>query len=408
MKRTKLGPLAAIAALLILSLQTVSAQDAEPPAFAEGIDGLTISTFATDLAFPMGMAALPDGSILVATSEPIQGYFNSTGVLRRLTEDDPAGTVLAGDLRGTLVAVAQAGDLVFTTSAEYGNEGIRILRKGETWSDPLETVGEINLHFVDFDHQSYGLAAREENGTVELYFNVGASGNYSSGETVDTDGLVEATLEDASIYRIAIDPDLNFGEPELIATGLRNASAMTFSPDGDLVIADNGIDTPDDRIVALSADEVEVIPRDELGGDPEDFGFPDSYVDYHTGETAGDRGLAPAVAFLPIEGLENEGSAGIAMAPEGFPDGLNAGVFVGFHGQYDEPGDENEENPVVYADLATGKTAELIANDNPGVGHLDSLLTIGDTLYIADLCTAPNSLGDNVNCGVIYAVTTKG
>jgi glucose/arabinose dehydrogenase len=407
MNHRKLGPLAAVALLVILSLQAVSAQDTEPPAFADGIEGLTISTFATGLAFPMGMTLLPDGSILVATSEPIQGYFNSTGVLRRITEDDRTGTALAGDLRGTLVAVAQAGDLVFTTSAEYGNEGILVLRKGETWADPLEAVGEINLHFVDFDHQSYGLAAREENGAVELYFNVGASGNYSSGETVETDGLVEATLEDASIYRIAIDADLNAGEPELIATGLRNASAMTFSPQGDLVIADNGIDTPDDRIVALSADEVEVIPRDKLGGDPEDFGFPDSYVDYHTGETIGERGLAPAVAFLPIDGLENEGSAGIAMVPEGFPDGLNNGVFVGFHGQYDEPGDENEENPVVYADLATGKTIELIANDNPGVGHLDSLLATKDTLYVADLCVWPYSLGNNEDCGVIYAVTVS-
>jgi glucose/arabinose dehydrogenase len=378
-----------------------------------------VTVFAADLDFPMGMVRLPDGSLLVGTSVPVGGgLFASTGELRRLVDADgdgiadDAGTILAADLAGTVVAVARGGDLVFVTSAEGGRERIAILRREGAWADPLTLVGSINFRFSHFDHQSYGLAVRPvagEERRYELFFNVGASGNDTAGRTVNVTGLVSATIEDASLYRVMVEDtggEPVVSAPELIATGLRNASAFTFEPGtGDLLIAENGIDTPDDRIVSLGADELDRIPAAAIGDEPEDFGFPESYVDYHTGEVVGDRGSPPAIAFRPIAGSENEGAASITVAPAAFPDGLNAGVFVGFHGQWDDSGHANEENPLLYADTETGETFAFVANDDPLVGHLDSLLATEASLFAADLCGGPaGSLAGADPCGVIYEI----
>lgn len=397
------------------------AQEASPLLLGPRIDAgdFRVTVFARDLFFPMGMVRLPDDSLLVATSVPAGGgYFDSAGELRRFVDEDrdgvadDGGTVVAEGLPGTIVALAQGGDLVFATSAEAGRERISVLRRGESWADPLTPVGSINFRFVGFDHQSYGLAVRPiagEDGRYELLFNVGASGNDTAGRTVNVTGLVTATLEDASLYRVVVEdtgerPILS--EPALIATGLRNAAAFVFAPNtGDILIAENGIDTPSDRIVALSADEVDRIPADAIGEGPVDFGFPERYVDYQTGEIVGDRGVDPAVAFLPLDGSENEGAASIAVAPATFPDGLNSGVFVGFHGQWDDFGLANEENPLLYADTATGEVIAFVANDDPVAGHLDSLLATEDSLFAADLCGGPDGalIGD-VPCGVIYEI----
>lgn len=379
-----------------------------------------VTVFASGLDFPMGLVAMPDGSLLVGTSVPVYGgYFGSTGEILRLTDADgdgvadDEGTVLARDLPGTIVAVARGGALLFVTSAEGGRERISMLRRDGSWSDELTLAGSIDFHFNQFDHQTYSLAVRHSDDAVrhyELFFNVGASGNDSSGRIVETTGLVESALEDASIYRVTVEDTGSepiVSTPELVATGLRNAAAIAFAPDtGDLLIADNGIDTPSDRIVALSADEIDRIPAAAIGDAVEDFGFPNTYVNYHSGETVGGEGIAPDVAFVPITGSENEGAASLAIAPPDFPPGLNQGVFVGFHGQWDDFGIANEENPVLYADPATGEALALIANDDPYLGHPDSLMATETTLYVADLCGGPDgSLAGTVPCGVIYAIS---
>jgi glucose/arabinose dehydrogenase len=378
-----------------------------------------VTVFAEDLDFPMGMARLPDDSLLVGISRPIGGgYFRSTGELRRFVDSDrdgvadDEGQVVASDLPGTIVAVGQARALVFVTSAAAGEESISVLRAGESWAEPLTTIEKIDFNFnQEFLHQTYGLAVRphgDDPGQVELFFNVGASGNDTSGKIVTLTGLVSATLNDAAIYRVIVDdtgPKLTVSPPELIATGLRNAAAFGFAPEsGDLIITDNGIDTPADPIVALSADEINRIPADQIGGAPEHFGFPDSYIAYATGETIGDWELPPLIAFRPIDGSENEGAASLAFAPAHFPARLNTGVFVGFHGQYDDSGITNEENPLVYADLETGETFDFISNNDEDVGHLDSLLATDDTLYAADLCGSDGFLSNPTRCGVIYAI----
>jgi glucose/arabinose dehydrogenase len=416
------GLLIALLMMIAGGWTTAGAQESSPVMLGADprIDAsaFRVTVFADNLDFPMGMAPLPDGSLLVGTSVPTDGgMFSSTGALRRLVDADgngvadDAGTVLAGDLPGTIVAVVRGGALVFATSAAAGRERISILRRGDSWSEPLVLVGSIDFHFVQFDHQSYGLAVRlspAKDRRYELFFNVGASGNDTAGRTVDVSGLVEATLQDAALYRVEVkDTGATpvVSTPELIATGLRNAAAFVFDPDtGDLLIAENGIDTPDDRIVALSADELDRIPADAIGGEAEDFGFPRTYVDYHTGEVVGEGGLPPEIAFRPIVGSENEGAASLANAPAAFPDGWNDGVFVGFHGQWDDSGLANEENPLVYADLASGETVDFFANDDPIVGHIDSLLATRDALFAADLCGAGGSLVGIDPCGRIVEI----
>ncbi|HET8523200.1 MAG TPA: hypothetical protein VFL82_08200, partial [Thermomicrobiales bacterium] len=325
---------------------------------------------------------------------------------------DDEGTVLANGLPGTVTALERAGNLIAVTSSEVGQERISFLRRGTDWASPLELVGSINFDFQHFEHQSYGLLARKHAGSddeYDLFFNVGAHGNDAAGATVPVSGLITATLDDATVYMVTI-KDGGPGQapvvsaPELIATGLRNAMAMAFEPGtGDLLLVDNGIDGLEHPREPLSVDELDRIPAAQIGGEPEDFGFPNAYIEYRTGAQIGSGGIAPEMTFQPIDGSESEGPAGMAIAPRDFPKGLNQGVFIGFHGQFDWTGQENEENPLVYADPSSGAYRHVIENREPGVGHLDSLLSTNDTLYVADLC-ADSSLALATPCGVIYEI----
>src|SRR4051794_39958988 len=163
---------AALAMCAFLTFQTLAASAARTPLLLGDsplIDtsALQVSVFAKDLDFPMGVALLPDESLLVGFSKPSNGgYFESSGELRRLVDAnndgvaDDAGTVLASDLPGTIVAVASAGPFVYVTSAQSGNEQIMVFRQGKTWGDSLKEVVTIYLHFIDANHKSYGLAVR--------------------------------------------------------------------------------------------------------------------------------------------------------------------------------------------------------------------------------------------------------
>ena len=82
---------------------------------------------------------------------------------------------------------------------------------------------------------------------------------------------------------------------------------------------------------------------------------------------------------------------------------MNTGIFIGFHGRFSSGGTNNEENPVVYVNPATGAYFHFILGQQPGIGHLDGLFTTTDSLFIADLCTNGNA-GAGAGAGVIYQV----
>src|ERR1041385_2745207 len=84
-----------------------------------------ITTFASGLDYPKGMQALPDGSLLVASSVPNPGkqsFYSSTGVLLRFADADGDGIadgppdVLFSGLPGSLSGLKVAGDLVLVAS----------------------------------------------------------------------------------------------------------------------------------------------------------------------------------------------------------------------------------------------------------------------------------------------------
>ncbi len=383
----------------------------------EGVP-LDATVFAESVNFPVGMVVLPDDSLLVGSSNPTEGsYFSSTGELLRFVDADgdgiadSAGDVVVTGLAGMVTAVAVERDLVFVTSVVSGAERIQILRSNPDWNGPYELLGEIEFDFRGFGHQSYGLATRPSpdiSDGIELFFNVGASGNDTGGKSVPVSGLLETSLPDASLYRtIVTEPDgeIVLTEPEQIATGLRNAMAFGFHPQtGDLWITENGIDGFEDVWVSFSADELNVIPAEQIGGEVEDFGFPSTYTLYATGEAIGNRGTEPVVAFLPVGTAENEGVSSMAFTPPPIAEVLGDGVLVGFHGQYDMWGEQNEENALLFVNLGTFDVSTIVPPGSPGVGHLDSMASSNDAIYVADMC-AGDSLAHATPCGVIYRLT---
>jgi glucose/arabinose dehydrogenase len=378
-----------------------------------------LTTFADGLDFPVGMAVLEDGSLLVGVNTPPPGgnYFAASGALLRLVDADndgvadDAGDLLYTNLPGFTTAVRLAGELVFVAS---GSCVISVLRQGATPASPLALEGSLSLTFpVGWSHTVSNLTVRDapgQSGRFELYFNVGAKeNNLASGELIPISGLVTANASPDSLYRLIIDdtgPSLQASGLELIASGLRNAFGAAFEPStGDLYLQDNGIDGLIDGNEPLSADELNRIPAASIGGAVEHFGFPDRYVEYRTGTLVGTGGIDPVIAFQPEpmpDGSESEGAADIVFAPARFPVGLREGVFVGFHGRFSLVGLANEENPLVYVDLAASEHFHFIGNDEPDIGHPDTLAVSEDSLFVADMSSASGF--STPDSGAIYRI----
>lgn len=380
---------------------------------------LQATVFASDLAFPAGMAVLRDGSLLVGTSVSTgNGYYDSVGEIVRLVDgdgdgaaDQPYETVATG-LPGSITALALAGDLLFVTSTAPGNETISALRLTDDFSGAYLPAGTIDFRFISALHSTYGLVARpnpDDPAAWDLVFNIGANGNdQGSTRPVKLTGLIEASLPDSAVYLTTVQDEgetVTLSEPLAVATGIRNTSAMAFDPaTGDLWIGENGIDGLVDPFVSFSADELDVVPAEAVASETLDFGFPDTYIDYATGQVVGATGVAPFVVFLPLDGSESEGISSLAFAPLAFPDALQNGVFAGFHGQFDLVGIENEENPLLWVSAETGEKVTVVGNDVATVGHIDTLAASADALYVADLC-ADGYLWQTEPCGVVYRVT---
>ena len=383
-----------------------------------------VTTFASGLDFPASMQQLDDGSILVGSSVPNPGgdFFNSTGQLLRLVDSTGDGIadsqqVLASGLPGGITSVRQSGNLVFVSSGGSASPVISVLRKGATAAAPYTPLGSINFNFPSgWEHTSYALAVRPTPGTAgstDLLFNVGSqtnAANTPAGVTVTTSGLLNATLHGDSIYMASVHDTGGtpvFSNLTQVASGLRNAAGIAFHPaTGDLYFQDNGIDTPDGE--ELSADEINRITAGNIGKSVPNFGFADDYIAYRTGSRVGNTGaVQPLVAFQPIPdpntGRESAGANEIAFAPSRFPAGLNTGLFIGFHGEFDQTGTANGENPLVYYDPQTGKYFHFIENAQAGLGHPDGLLATDDSLFVADLSSASLFTGP-FDQGAIYQI----
>src|SRR5262245_41358514 len=110
-----------------------------------------ITVFATNLYFPLGMAHLADGSMLVGVSQG-SSFWSSTGQILRLTDTDGngvadgPGTVLYTGLPGGQTSLRMCGKLVFVTGQGVGRP-ISILRTGATPGAALTYVGKITVNY---------------------------------------------------------------------------------------------------------------------------------------------------------------------------------------------------------------------------------------------------------------------
>ena len=424
-----------------------------------------VTTFASGLNYPHGMQSLPDGSMLVAVNNPNNGganFFDTTGELLRFTDadgdgvaDNPAGNVLYNGLPGEVTAVKQAGRFILATSSVAGSERISFLRMGSTPAAPLTLAGSLDIHFPDpsWEHTTFALAVRPtpgQPGNYDVFFNIGSQFNGvvigsdgkvvldSKGvptyqptlDTVRTSGLMSSTLAGDAIHMVTLHNVR--GTPRLtnlrqVASGLRNAASMAIDPTtGDLWLADNGIDGNDYSNEAWSTDELDRVPAAQIGKSVAYFGYPTlvdgkivvSYV--KTVDSPGDPvtvvnpgvGIQPVVAYQPLPdpalpggGSESEGPSGFALSPSAFPAGLNHGVFVGFHGLFNQGGIANDENPLVFADPTTGHYFDFISNDLANIGHLDEITSTRDSLFIADISSTGQLFGPaGLGAGTIYQI----
>lgn len=357
------------------------------------------TTFASGLNNPFSMQTLADGSLLVGTSTG--SSFGSAGQLLRLVDADEdgvaddGGTVLFTNLAPRVTSVRLAGELVFVNSA---GSAITVLRQGATPATPYTLVGSINFTYPSgFEHVTHTLAVRptpDQPGKYDVFFNLGAATNADETTAlIPISGLLTGNLAGDAIHMFTVDdtgPSPVFSNLTQIATGVRNPGGLAFHPvTGDLYFSENGIDGLIDRNEPLSADELNIIAAADIGGAIEDFGFPDNYIEYRTGNEIGSGGIDPLYAFQPLPDplggadLESEGPVEIAFAPTSFPAGLNNGVFVTFHGK-GSVGTANEENPLVFASLAESHYFHIISNQEPAVGPMDTILATADSIFVAD------------------------
>jgi len=361
-----------------------------------------VTTFASGLDNPYGMRQLSDGSLLVATSTGPDFFSSSSvGKLLRFVDANQDGVAdgpgqLMATLPGSMTALEKVGNLLFAISNTGDTPTITLLREASNPANPLSTVGTINFTFpANTWHTVHALASRPTPGVPgsnDLFFNVGSATNYPAtppGQTASTTGMFTSTLNRDSLYKVTFQDTgsaVNFSNVTQLAAGLRNAAGIAVHPaTGDLYFQDNGIDGLVDGNEPLSADELNRIAAANIGQSIPDFGFSDSYIQYRTGTVVGGD-VQPLVAFQPIPnpntGAESEGAALITMAPERFPAGLNNGIFVGFHGKFFGP---NEENPVVYYDLTTGEYFHFVSNSVPNIEHPNGVLSSIDSLFVADM-----------------------
>ena len=389
-----------------------------------GVDAshFRVTTFAAGLDFPLGMATLSDGSLLVAISEG-SNFFLTKGKLVRFVDAnqdgvaDGPGVVLYDNLPGSLTDLRVVGNLVFVTGQA---KPIVVLRAGATPADPLTLVGRIGIDYPpSWEHPNSALAIRAKPGRTneyDLLFQLGSDANFAvttRTATLTNDNIPGATgvLPGDSILGLTLTDlgtNVTAANVTQLASGVRNPAGLAFHPTtGDLYFEDNGIDGLVDGNEPLSADELNRIPRANLGVSVANFGFPGSYTTYRTGATVGTAGIPPLMVFQPLPdpftGHESEGPNDIVFAPPGFPEGLNTGVFLGFHGRFGEGGANNEENPVVYANPSTGNYFHFIAGQQPGIGHFDGLLATRDSLFLADLASTGN-IFNGAGTGVIYQI----
>ena len=286
----------------------------------------------------------------------------------------------------------------------------------------MQPVGSLNVLYPAGWYHPHSELVVQPSGdeTFAVYLQIGSDKNF--GDTVQTVRIQNGTggtiaMAGDSIQRLSLsvaNDALNVLNVTQIATGLRNAAGMAFEPTtGDLYIAENGIDGLVNANEPTSADELNVVAASQLGSEIVDFGFPQRYVEYRTGDIIGadQPGVDPLIAFQPLgdplNGEEGEGPNQMAFLPDSFPTPLHGGIVVTMHGRFASGGLANEENPLVFVDANLSSYLHLISNQEPNVGHLDGVLSTADSLYIADVSISGGLGSGQARTGAIYQIKSR-
>jgi hypothetical protein len=81
----------------------------------------------------------------------------------------------------------------------------------------------------------------------------------------------------------------------------------------------------------------------------------------------------------------SEGIAGLAfVGPGHLGTGIAGGVLATFHGVFDAGGSDNYDNSLALYDLATGRLTPILDAGASGVGHIDSVLIDGNSIFLSD------------------------
>lgn len=402
---------AALSAQLALASPILSTNPAIPA-------NMHITTFATGVNYPYGLCMLPDGSLLAATSRPSAGgsspFASDTQILRYLDvdgngiADGPPTVAYDNGPFGPTTGLAGVGNIIAFASGTGTGSQIQIMRAEANGTlTPLNSI--TFQQDGDWWHNSHTVAMRAVNGqpnTYELLFSVGSQNNDTpSTLDVPVTNLINTTLKAESVYQLRFDVNGNTvtaGALTQIANGLRNPFGIGYAPNGDIYIAENGMDIfPGQN--QLSSDELNRVTAAQVGTTVVNFGFPNHYIQAYTGIEVSSGGTLPILAFLPQGGIRSEGVAGLSLAPTGFPSTLNTGVFVAFHGVGNTGGLNNNENPLIYVDLSTNQYFHFLEGQQQGLAHIDSLYASSNALFIADFDTVGTL--DTLGSGAIYRIS---
>jgi PEP-CTERM motif len=358
-----------------------------------------VTTFASGLNYPVSMARLSDGSILVATTTPAPNggnFFGGSGQLVRLVDAnndgvaDGPGTVVA-NLSGAATTVRVIGDKVFAASFEGSTITVSVLNVGASPGDPYTNAGTLKFQYdpIALQGNSSSLAVRLSPtvpGAYELFMSLPAGNHYGVPTgMIGVSGLSSGTLAPGTIQKFTITPNgagVLASSATQIASGVRVGSGLAFASNGMLLLTDNGFE---DLVTGMnvSADALHLVSPDGNSN----LGYPNTYSDYQTGARVNPNGLAPLAAFSVKPFGEARGAVEVAQAPSWMQDGLDKGYFVGFHGEYIATGTANAINPLYWVDAATGEFFPFLLGGQAGMGHLDGLLSTSSGLFVADMFT---------------------
>ncbi len=404
------------------------------PPFSLNLSGLgnftvTGTTVAGGLNYPYGLALAADGSLLFGSSTPktsggIEGGASVGSVWMLPAQGGSFGAPrqVIGGLVGPVTAVrSTSSGLTLVESGAASDRRITF------YDQSYQQIGALNFSYPtqDWDHSTgMSFAVQQPGGSVLLYFIVGSQADQAKTTLqVSATGLFSATLNADSVYLVTLQFDGKSvqasGPPRQVATGLRNPYGLSLDSAGNFIIGDDGQDGSH-VVNELGADTLNVVPASNIGKVIYDFGFPDSYVDFATGKyVKGDPNATPPLAaFVAVANTNGapqyaEGLSAMAFAPSGSLPfaGSRGGEIVTFHGVKDAFGAANYDDALLYYDFASGVDTPIVDSRTAGIGHLDSVLVSGDTLFLADF--ASNGVVDGIGgnqTGAIYAfkvVSTK-